>query len=171
MKRQKRNILLFVDNAPSHPSIQLSNVKVVFLPANTTSVAQRMDQEIIQTTKLKFYQQQSQHILNKMEKSTQSGTELLKQITVLDTIYWINRAWKAVDGTTIMKCFDKCGFDKVRQAPVELESDCYSDDDVPLIELARCKAIYGKHIHEMINDDVPTCDNNKVDWNLPATEL
>ncbi|XP_053388839.1 tigger transposable element-derived protein 6-like [Mercenaria mercenaria] len=151
MKRQKRNILLFLDNAPSHPNIQLSNVKVVFLSSNTTSVAQPMDQGIIQTKKPKFYQQQSQHIINEMEKSTQSGSELLKQISVLDTIFWINRAWKTVDATTTMKCFDKCGFEKVRQTPIETEShsDCDSDDDIPLIELARSQGIYGTDIREI----------------------
>ncbi|XP_053382517.1 uncharacterized protein LOC128549569 [Mercenaria mercenaria] len=108
-----------------------------------------------------------------MEKSTQSGSELLKQISVLDTIFWINRAWKAIDATTIMKCFDKCGFEKVRQTPIETEShsDCDSDDDIPLIKLARSQSIYGTGIREIINDDIPTCDNSEIDWNLPATEL
>jgi hypothetical protein len=54
MRLQKRNILLFVDNAPSHPEVQLSNVAVKFLPPNTTSYTQPMDQGIIQATKLKF---------------------------------------------------------------------------------------------------------------------
>jgi len=35
MKRQNRNVLLFVDNAPSHPNIQLLNIKVKFLLPNT----------------------------------------------------------------------------------------------------------------------------------------
>lgn len=58
MKMQKRKILLFVDNAPSHPNMDLSNVKVQFLPPNTTSLTQPMDQGIIQTTKLKIRKRQ-----------------------------------------------------------------------------------------------------------------
>jgi hypothetical protein len=58
MRLQKRNILLFVDNAPSHPEVQLSNVAVKFLPPNTTSYTQPMDQGIIQATKLKFRKRQ-----------------------------------------------------------------------------------------------------------------
>lgn len=39
MKKQNRRILLFIDNAPCHPTdIQLSNVKLQFFPANTTSL-------------------------------------------------------------------------------------------------------------------------------------
>ena len=54
MKRQKRKILLFLDNAPSHPKMNFDSVKVAFFPPNVTSKSQPMDQGIIQATKLKF---------------------------------------------------------------------------------------------------------------------
>ena len=50
LKRQKRNIFLFMDNAPCHPeSLQhiFSNIKIVFLPKNTTSKTQLLDAGII----------------------------------------------------------------------------------------------------------------------------
>ena len=37
MQLQKRNILLLVDNCAAHPDVEVSNVKLVFLPLNTTS--------------------------------------------------------------------------------------------------------------------------------------
>lgn len=43
MKRRNRKILLFLDNATSHPDITLENVKLVFFPANCTSVIQPLD--------------------------------------------------------------------------------------------------------------------------------
>ena len=47
MKTQKRQMLLFIDNAPSHPKdFWLSNVEAVFIPANTTSLLQCLDQGI-----------------------------------------------------------------------------------------------------------------------------
>lgn len=61
MKRQKRNILLFIDNALSHPNVQLSNIKLQFLSPNTTCSTQLMDQGIIQTTKLKIRNRQVNH--------------------------------------------------------------------------------------------------------------
>lgn len=58
MKAQNRKVLLFVDNAPSHPELQLSNINVQFFPPNTTAYTQPMDQGIIQATKLKFRKRQ-----------------------------------------------------------------------------------------------------------------
>lgn len=65
MKCEKRHILLFVDHAPSHPHMDLSHVKVVFLPPNTTSFTQPMDQGVIQTTKLKFRKRQVNNFIYK----------------------------------------------------------------------------------------------------------
>ncbi|KAK3087436.1 hypothetical protein FSP39_005888 [Pinctada imbricata] len=41
MKREKRNVLLFLDNAPCHPKLTLSNVTLKFFPPNTTISAVR----------------------------------------------------------------------------------------------------------------------------------
>ena len=52
MRRQNRQVLLLFDNAPSHPKeVNVTNVKLVFIPANTTSMLQPPDQEIIKTVK------------------------------------------------------------------------------------------------------------------------
>lgn len=164
---------MFADNAPCHPNINLQHVMLVFQPANTTSVVQSMDQRIIQSMKLKFYQQQNQHIINRMEQTTLSGTALLKELSVLDTIYLINRAWKAVNVSTIMKCFDKCGCERLRLSSVHAESECDSDDDIQLFKLAHTKGVYGGNIPKVISEpgDILTCDNRKTNLDLPATEL
>ncbi|KAI8522067.1 hypothetical protein Bbelb_018210 [Branchiostoma belcheri] len=49
MGRQKRKILPFADNGPSHPDIRLKNVELKFFPPNTKSKLQPMSQGIIQT--------------------------------------------------------------------------------------------------------------------------
>ena len=58
MKLEGRNVLLLVDNAPPHPNLRVSNVKVKFFPPNTTCATQPMDQGIIQAMKLKFRKRQ-----------------------------------------------------------------------------------------------------------------
>ena len=42
-------VLLLVDNAPGHPQLEHQNVQVLFLPPNTTSLIQPLDQGIIAT--------------------------------------------------------------------------------------------------------------------------
>jgi len=53
MKRERRRVLLFIDNCPAHPIDYpgLTNVKVVFLPKNCTSRLQPMDQGVIRNLK------------------------------------------------------------------------------------------------------------------------
>lgn len=172
MRRQNRKVLLFVDNASSHQDNDLTNVKLVKLPPNSTSVLQPMDQGIIQATKLKFYKQQSSHIIARMENSTLCGTDLLKEVNVLDTIYWLGKAWKDVEPSSIARCFDKCGFDKLRQTPVEAESeDEDEDDDIPLALLARSERIYGRSLMDVVNDEIQTDDAELTDWDRPVSEL
>ena len=55
MKRAKRKIVLFLDNATCHPSdIKLSNIKLVFFPANTSSVCQPLDLGVIKNFKVLY---------------------------------------------------------------------------------------------------------------------
>ena len=42
-----QKVLLFPDNATSHSDVQLCNAKLKYLPANTTSILQRLDKGII----------------------------------------------------------------------------------------------------------------------------
>lgn len=87
MKRAKRNILLFFDNALSHPKVKLQNDKILFLPANTTSLCQPMDQAIIQTMKLKCGKRQLQHV------NALTGPQILGEIKVLQAVYLVTSAW------------------------------------------------------------------------------
>ncbi|XP_056008513.1 tigger transposable element-derived protein 6-like [Ostrea edulis] len=60
MVRQNRKVLLLVDNCSAHPkdaADRLSNVKLEFLPANTTSVIQPCDQGIIKNLKTLYRSQ------------------------------------------------------------------------------------------------------------------
>jgi hypothetical protein len=52
IKNQKALILL--DNIPCHPEMELSNVKLVFLPPNTTTGTQPLDFGIIRNFKVKY---------------------------------------------------------------------------------------------------------------------
>ena len=52
--KQKRKIALLVDNAPGHIADDYDNIKLVFLPPNTTSKLQPLDQGIISWVKREY---------------------------------------------------------------------------------------------------------------------
>jgi hypothetical protein len=52
---------------------------------------------------------------------SKTGTQILKDISVLDAIFWISRSWDEVEIATIEKCFAKAGF--------KVNSDMVSTDD------------------------------------------
>ena len=57
MAATKRNILLFLDNAPCNPEnfvVSYSNIKVVFSPKSTTSRLQALDAGIIRNFRVKY---------------------------------------------------------------------------------------------------------------------
>lgn len=57
LQEEEREILVIVDNCPSHPkdlSSQLVNINLVFLPPNVTSLIQPMDAGIIRSIKEKY---------------------------------------------------------------------------------------------------------------------
>ncbi|XP_067136827.1 tigger transposable element-derived protein 1-like [Centruroides vittatus] len=101
------NVLLIVDNAPGHPRIEHPNVKIVFLPPNTTSLIQPLDQGIIAAFKKHYVKLTFRYILKKLENDAITLTEVWKKYSILDCInhaaaaiteikqHALNACWKA----------------------------------------------------------------------------
>ncbi|XP_022169931.1 tigger transposable element-derived protein 6-like [Myzus persicae] len=62
-EKQNRRVILFLDNATCHPHLNLSNVRLALLPANTTSLNQPMDQGIIYSIKVNYLKMVLQSLL------------------------------------------------------------------------------------------------------------
>ena len=77
MLASNRNILLLLDNAPVHPSIELSNVKLVFLPPNTTAGTQPLDAGIIKSFKYHYRKQLLKHMLFELDESIDHSSTLM----------------------------------------------------------------------------------------------
>ena len=90
MRLQRRKILMFVDNCSAHPPIAISNVKLVFLPPNTTSKLQPCDAGIIAAVKAQYRKRLLRHLLANMDEAT-SATELSKRVTVKEMKLWCFR--------------------------------------------------------------------------------
>jgi hypothetical protein len=54
MKKENKNVIFFVNNIICHPKVTLSNAKIVWFPANATSVLQPKDMGVIYTFKLHY---------------------------------------------------------------------------------------------------------------------
>ena len=108
MKKQNRQILLFADNAPCHPpDIQLTNVKLQFFPANTTSAIQPLDQGVIRSFKAHYRKHLVKHVI---ARSSIAQTSSDITITALDAVCWIDLAWKCITESTIQNTFTAAGF-------------------------------------------------------------
>ncbi|KAH0817235.1 hypothetical protein GEV33_005556 [Tenebrio molitor] len=174
---QKRKIVLFMDNAGSHPrDLKLTNIKIIFLPPNTTSFCQPLDQGIIQNFKTFYRTLILKHILSKVD-SINSASELSKSIDLLEAIYFVKKAWQQVSSTTIMNCFPKSGS---RHNDVhEVNDEFDTEDDLPLSVIAElCKCIQDSRLshHDTNNldnfiniDEALTTEDNNVD--VSGTDL
>lgn len=103
--KQKKKIILFIDNCPAHPKdIPVTNIKVVFLPPNATSKLQPLDQGIIKVLKQKYRKKLVQRYLRDMEDTSST------KINVFDSMSYISAAWEEIAPNVIKNCFRKAAF-------------------------------------------------------------
>ncbi|KAG7170054.1 Tigger transposable element-derived protein 1-like 42 [Homarus americanus] len=126
-------ILLLLDNAPGYSPLLLDchpNVKVVFLPPNTTSILQPMDQELICNVKAAFstkkfkplndYTNTREELRNLSDTTTDSKSEddedqqLAEQQVLLKQFWRIFNIKKAVD--FLVEAWDQLSVATVRHA-------------------------------------------------------
>lgn len=107
-----RKVLLLLDNFSGHDvGVQLvggleglTNTRVAWLPPNTTSHWQPLDQGIIANFKLHYRKQWVAYML----RISEEGKDPLKTVTLLKAIQWSRAAWsRDVQPSTIQKCFWK----------------------------------------------------------------
>ena len=107
------DIQFLLDNCTAHP-ISLDDldpyVSVKFLPANTTSIIQPMDQAVLACVKSfqkkKFYYKMFQYC-EKHQENPKAFNDFLKEYTILEAIQDIEAGWKQVSEATIVKSFRK----------------------------------------------------------------
>ena len=88
MIQQKRSVLPFMDNAGCHPHDiegKYSNIKIVFLPPNTTSKLQPLDLGVIQNFKIHYRRLLLRFILASID-SCSSASEVAGSINILTAI-------------------------------------------------------------------------------------
>ena len=122
---QKRKIALIVDNCPAHPTVTgLEWIELIFLPPNTTSVTQPMDQGVIRALKAKYRSLAVRKQLANLEKGKQ-----LPKISILTAMTMLNKAWGSIPDRTFLNCFKKSGISE------ESVEKALNDEDDPFANL------------------------------------
>ena len=104
---EERAILL-LDNCPAHPPAESlrstdGRIQVHYLPKNTTSKIQPMDQGVISTLKRSYRRELMRNILK--EGSTLAS--FLKDLTVKDAMMILHQCWEGMSPASIRATWDK----------------------------------------------------------------
>ena len=133
--------LLLLDNAPGHPpnlTLEYPHIKVVFLPSNTTSLIQPMDQGIISTFKTYYLRQVLRHIVDSTSDTGEDVLTCWKKYDIAMAIKNIDVAWTAISRSTMQRVWKNLWpdvvIDKVSES--HATADC-SQEIVGLCEQAR----------------------------------
>ncbi|XP_072270768.1 tigger transposable element-derived protein 1-like [Pyxicephalus adspersus] len=166
-------ILLLLDNAPGHTSTlddMHPNVKVVFLPPNTTSLLQPMDQGVIASFKAYYLRRTFSQAVRATQKDGMTLREFWESYNIYDAIKNIADAWAEVKERTLRGVWNKLcpqftqflGFtdDEItdtRQAVVgignQLQMDISENDILQLLD---------SHGKELTNEDLMEIEQQMI---------
>ena len=111
MIAEGRKITMIVDNCPAHPHVEgLQAVELIFLPPNTTSKLQPMDQGVIRSLKAKYRSAVVKLYITRIETRDE-----LSKISILDAMKFLVQAWNRASKDTIQNCFKRAGISKDAQ--------------------------------------------------------
>ena len=97
MRKERRNLMLSLDSVIVHQTSLIdmySNIKIVFLPKNTTSPLEPLGAGIIQSFKTKYQKKLMRYVITLLFAS-----KIVKGIDILEAITWVEDAWKKVRET------------------------------------------------------------------------
>ncbi|XP_057658528.1 tigger transposable element-derived protein 4-like [Diorhabda carinulata] len=141
--REKRKVLMFVDNCSAHNSIpDLENIEVVFFSPNMTSVLQPMDQGIINSFKIHYRSILVREVLD--EQVTLSKNQV--KVNILQALRMCADAWRQVSATTIKNGFRKAGFIRGEETSIKFEESILEEAklDQDFINIDQNVAICGE---------------------------
>ncbi|XP_008562678.1 PREDICTED: tigger transposable element-derived protein 1-like [Galeopterus variegatus] len=112
-------VLLILDNAPVHCHEELENahpnIEVLFMPPNTTSLIQPLNQGIMKAFKAHYIRQ----LYSKAYESLDTNKETTmidswKAVTIRNVIDYVGSAWDSIKQATINKCWENIWPDCVK---------------------------------------------------------
>ena len=107
-----------MDNVSSHvlgDGEVLSNIRLHFLPPNTTAHLQPIDQGIICSFKSNYRKYLCRNRIDAFDQFQEYGIEI-PTLNILNAIDWVAESWKNVTEDVIYRCWERTGI-----LPDELE--------------------------------------------------
>lgn len=117
-----RKVILLLDDCSAHGRMEtipeMDNVRVMFLPPNTTSKVQPMDAGIIAAMKMKYRRYQMERALDMSETNVRD----IYKLDVLTAMRTFKEVWKEIDASTIQNCWGQTGIIPPRSTSTELQT-------------------------------------------------
>jgi len=121
---ERRKVCFIIDNCPSHPTIpDLTNIEIIFLPKNTTSVLQPMDGGVIRMLKAYYRRRLVESRIIAFDSKTEMHLDLLVALRFLKS------SWDEINSTHIHNCYRHCGF-KNSQLSNETENEMITVENI-----------------------------------------
>ena len=130
-EKENRKIVFIVDNCPAHPIVDgLKAIELVFLPPNTTSKTQPMNQGVIRSLKTKYRRKTIKRLIRAVDMKKK-----LPQTSIFDAMQLLQSAWSEVSELTIKNCFRKSGIsEKSAEQAINEEDHPFKDITADLKE-------------------------------------
>jgi hypothetical protein len=148
-----KKALLLLDNASPHIA-GLKNIppprhiKVVFFPANATSVYQPLDQGIIQNFKHHYRKKWIRWMIAILDR----GLDPKVRMNLSYTLFWISQVWKtSISDQTINNCFIKSTLIRPK-TKIETKTDSQLVSEPGLS--GEIQTLYNEVIEKLGNDDI-----------------
>lgn len=138
LSKEKRQILLLVQNCPAHPHVELNNIKLAFFSPQSMLVLQQMDQGIIWSLKQTYRKELLLKILE------MQATDRNVSISILDAIIILHSSWSKVSSETIRSYFHCAGL--IKNADLEVSNDNSPPEDNLLSQLLKMETFLHENI-------------------------
>jgi hypothetical protein len=162
-----KKALLFLDNASPHvaglkKSPPPRHIRVVFFPANATSIYQPLDQGIIQNLKHHYRKKWMRWMIAILDR----GLDPQSRMNLSYTLCWLTQVWKSsVSDQTIKNCFIKSTLIRLNtKDETEEEKDKTEPISEPILEVSEpglngeIKALYNEAIGKLNCEEIVPFD-------------
>lgn len=137
VRRLPSRALLLVDNCTAHREMDVDGIICRFLPPNTTSLIQPMDQGVIAAAKKIYIREFMLQMINRPDPNNVTVDRFIKNWDIKKTVMIFGQVWNGLTSKTLSNCWNKILKD-YREQGSDGDGEFSDDDETELrvIDLA-----------------------------------